>query len=139
MRLSPVTDASLIKSDIFRAYCFNIDVVGDCVYIMGPKVGERYQVTRVDNTTPSKMPAVGLIIEKTSPTECVVQTAGLLKNAFGAFTPNTRLFVGDTGRPKQTYTRPTTGLKLIQIIGLAISSTDIIIAPESPVIIYPPL
>lgn len=139
MRLQAVTTARRTQPNELRAYCFNVDIVGDIVYIMGPKVGDLYQVTKTDIDDPAKMPAVGIIIGKVNATECVVQTGGIIRGIYGALTPGVRLFVGSDSRPKYTYTRPSSGLRMVQRIGTAISVTDIIVLPEDPVIIYPPI
>ena len=141
MRLQALTTVSTsgqVAPNIFPAFCFNTDIVGDIVYIMGAKVGLRYQVSKVDIDDPNKMPAVGIIIRKTAPTDCVVQSGGILRSIYGALTPGGRLFVGTDSRPKHIYTRPSSGFRLVQRIGTAISATDIIVLPQDPLIIYPP-
>lgn len=142
MRLHAITggiEAAQTAPNLLPAYCFSTDIVGDIVYIMGPKVGLRYQVTKVDIDDPAKMPATGIIIRKSAPTDCTVQTGGILRGTYGALTPGGRLFVGADSRPKHAYTRPSSGLRLIQRIGHALSATDIVVLPEDPVIIYPPI
>ena len=79
MRLQPVTQSQRVRQNELLAYCFSTDSVLDCVYIMGPKVGVHYQVTKADITNPVKMPAVGIIVSKSGPTDCVVQVSGVIR------------------------------------------------------------
>ena len=120
-----------------QAYCFSTDSVGDVVYIMGPMVGDFYQVTQVDHTDPSKMPGVGIIRSKDAATQCVVQTRGIVVGLYTGLTPGRRLLVQDDGRPGHGFTRATTGVKLLQGLGVALSSTDIFLSIETPTITLP--
>ena len=47
-----------------KANCLATDLLGDCVRITGPKVANRYQVTRVNIATAGNPPAVGIIVRK---------------------------------------------------------------------------
>ena len=121
----------------FAAYCFSTDAVGDLVFIMGAKVGSRYQVTKIDVDDASKIPAVGILISKSSPTECEVQTGGVLKGVYSGLTPGKALFAGTDARPSHTYTRPTTGKRWVQMIATALSAADIVIEIQRPVGVLP--
>lgn len=134
MRLLPTGHG--VTSSVVRAYCFSTDAVGDCVYIMGDRVGRIYQVTKVDvdNSDIKKAVAVGVIQSKDDPTECLVQTFGELSNTFFGMTPGATLFVDTDSRPSETPAPPTFGLKrVLQQIGTAIASDILFINPGEPV------
>jgi len=119
------------------AYCFATDAVGDVVYVMGAKVGQHYQVTKVNIDNVATMPAVGVIIQKPNATECIVQQSGIVRDIYTGMTPNKPLFVGTNSRLTETRTpnKPTTGRRALQIIGQALSSGDLLIAVKSPIIL----
>ena len=133
MRLTPTSTAGV--PDVIRAFCYSTDAVGDCVYVMGDRVVRTYQVTKVDvdDIDIKKAVAVGVIISKSSPTDCVVQKEGPLDNTFFGMTPGATLFVGHDSRPTETPAPPTFGLKrVLQPIGHAIASDVLWIAPGQP-------
>lgn len=82
------------------ANCLAGDIVGALVYVTGPAVSGRMQVATADPDNLSKMPAIGMLITKTSPTDCKVRLFGL--TTVGGLTPNERYFVGPGG----TYVTP---------------------------------
>ena len=109
---------------VIPANCLVTDVAGDCVYISGEMVAGRYQVSRADPTNPNKMPALGVIVGKTAPTVCTVQTLGPLSSAYSGLIPGKELYVDLDGRP--THIPPA----VAQGIGVALSSTDVLIIPS---------
>jgi hypothetical protein len=100
------------------ANCLAADVVGNTVYITGDKVGKYYQVSTTDPTDPAKMPAVGIIIQKDSATECIVAPFGEITDIYTGFTPGESLYVGADSRP--THTPPSPGVQ--QYLGEAWAS-----------------
>lgn len=77
------------------ANCLAGDLVEGLVYVTGPAISGRIQVATADPNDLSKMPAIGMILSKTSPTECKVRMLGL--TVVGGLTPNERYFVGPGG------------------------------------------
>jgi hypothetical protein len=122
---------------LFLAFCFSTDAVGDAVYIMGDRVGERYQVTKVDIDNITHVPAIGVIIFKTSSTECVVQTQGILQGVYTGLTPQKPLFIGTDSRLTEIVTphKPTPGRRALQIMGQGIASTELLLDVKSPIIL----
>jgi len=99
------------------ANCLSSDVVGDMVYITGPKVGARIQVAKVDVDDAAKMPAYGIITAKTTATECTVQLDGVVA---GTFNPNALYFAGIDGRLLEgPPARPGAGYRRVQFVGQA--------------------
>lgn len=126
--------AGASNNSYLPAFCFSTDVVGDVVYIMGAKVGLRYQVTRVDIDDISTVPAIGILIAKDSATTCIVQIGGLLSDVYTSLTPHKPLFIGLTGRLDETPPDPVAGRRAVQMIAQALSSADVLIHVKSPII-----
>ena len=120
-----------------QAYCYSTDAVGDAVYIMGDKVGARYQVTKVNIDVLTTIPSIGIITLKISATECVVQTGGIVHDVYTGLTPQAPLFIGTDSRLTEVRTpnKPTAGRRALQIIGQALSSTDLLLTIRSPIIL----
>jgi hypothetical protein len=93
--------------------------VGDFVYITGSPVLGFYQVAKADVADPLKVPAVGVIVEKSTATRCFVQTEGLFVTS--SLAPHSRYWVGSDS--KVSVSPPASGAA--QIIGIALSDTDL--------------
>jgi len=112
------------------ANCEPGDSVGDFVYITGPAVSGRIQTAKVDIDDGAKMPAVGVIVEKTSPTECVIQTDGNLDSV--GLTPNALYFVGADSRLLEgPPPRPASGYRRIQGVGQADDGGNLLFQPQT--------
>lgn len=135
MRLQTAHDAT--DSQFLVAFCFSTDNVGDAVYVMGPKVGDHYQVTASNIDDVATAPSVGIIIEKQSPTECVVQTTGIVYGVYAGLTPNKPLFIGTTSQLTETVPphKPTPGRRTLQLMGQAISATELLLSVRSPILL----
>lgn len=108
------------------AICLAGDAVGDCVRISGDSIGGYVQVTKVDVTDPTKMPAIGVIIAKPSSTNATVAWLGVITGT--GFTPNARYFVSNTGQ--LTPTPPTVRPAMYQVMAQAIDSQRLILLPS---------
>jgi hypothetical protein len=109
---------------VFSATCSAGNAVGDCVYFSGPEVGGVAQVGKADPSDIAKMPAVGVILSKTSATDCTVQRLGRLDLTGSAvsFTFGQRLFVGLSGQIDPTVPAPgasPSGHVFVQPVGVA--------------------
>jgi len=119
----------------FLANCQTGDSVGDLVYSSGGMVGGYYTVTKVDISDPSKMPAVGMIVAKVSPTICVVQVGGEIKDIYSGFVPGRHCFVGTDARLTQVVpTAPPTGVRYSQPAAYAIASNVLLFRAELPTV-----
>ena len=113
----PTTAASV---QAFAASCIAGDAIGSFVYLSGSE-----SVRTVDIDDLGKMPAVGIVISKGSPTTCVVQVTGEV-DATG-LTPGPQ-YVGTSSTPVGTRpANPGAGLRNIQFIGTAISATRLLL------------
>ena len=116
------------------ANCLSPDIIGDLVYITGPPISGRLQVARVDIDDGAKMPAAGVIFSKSSPTLCVIRSAGEYTYPPGGFSPGDIVYVSATGTLSTTPpSRPTTGTRFIQRLGVALT-TDRLLLNMAPVI-----
>jgi hypothetical protein len=118
------------------AFCLATDAVGDTVYIADAKVGDFYQVAKADIDDLAKMPGFGIIIHKSTSTQCIVQTSGIVRNVYTGLTPGKPLFIGTDGRLTETVTTHNpTGPRVLQVMGLALGASDLLLNVESPIIL----
>jgi hypothetical protein len=103
----------------FEANCLVTDVVNAAARITGPAIAGLKQVTTCDISAAGGYPAVGLILSKSSPTRCTVQTSGAF--AVGPLVPGATYFVGFTGQPALAPLPPSgSGFAAIQSLGVAL-------------------
>lgn len=117
-------------SEQVLANCLSGDAVGDAVYITGAISLGRYQVSKVDPADYSKMPAVGMIIAKSTATECTVQFRGRIESIYTGLTPGNVLFVGTSGALVSTPPTPGPSNMFIQKVGVALSTTVVGFEPD---------
>ena len=117
----------------FVANCPAYLTLGDLVYITGPSISGVYQVDKVDITDITKMPAMGVIIDKMSAQLCSVMTLGQLDGR--ALTPNAKYYVGVNG--KITNVVPSATAKslgmppvIVQSIGVALDINKLLFQPS---------
>lgn len=123
---------------LLEAFCFASDVVGRAVYIMGNKVGDKYQVTTVDIDNIITVPAIGIILEKLTSTTCIVQTGGIIRDIYTGLTPQKPLFIGTDGMLTHTVASyPLTGRRAHQMMGQALATTELFLHVKSPIILVP--
>jgi len=89
----------------FDAKCSSSEQVGDLVFIYDGMIDGALVVRKCDPTDRAKMPAFGMIIEKTGTLDCVVQRHGMVFDLYSGLVPNDFYFVdllgevGDYPRP----------------------------------------
>jgi hypothetical protein len=119
--------ASVPRSEkaLGRADCLAGNAVGDLVRIRAAKVGNRFQVEKIDIATAGHPPAVGSIVKLLSATDCIVQFHGPLIGIY-TVTPGIAYFVGTDARPAASGdgNYPSPGQPLQQI-GVATSSGEV--------------
>jgi hypothetical protein len=118
-------DSPYAAGRYFDANCQPSDAAFNCVYVTGVSMGSP-DVTTVNPSNPATMPAVGIIVEKYSATDCLVQVFGLITGIFG-LVPGQRYFVGPGG----TVTTPApVPPATLQVIGLSIGPNQLLIDPN---------
>ena len=104
--MQKANSASVPRSEriLGRSDCLTTDAVGDIVRITGAKVGNRFQVARIDISLAADPPAAGIIIKKpvAGGTDCVVQFDGPMRGTYTSLTPHAAYVVGTDGRLAKT-------------------------------------
>lgn len=86
-------------------------------------------MTGVDITDPTKMPAIGVIQSKSTPTLCVVQVAGPIP--IGSLDPGKIYFIGHTKQASRPCPVPAPGSSLmVQIVGMALDENRLMLEPN---------
>jgi len=113
-----------------QASCQVSDAVGNCVYIAGDIVGGLHQVTTCDPTDFSKMPAIGVIIEKSSLTRCTVLRLGELEG-YSGLTLRKVMFVALDGTLQEGPPVPSVGSHVfVQRVGSVIDDSKVYVVPN---------
>lgn len=108
--------------------CSPTDQVGDFVYAVADGT-----VAKADITDWDKMPAIGCIISKTSPTQCTVQTANIV-SLYSGLSVGKVYFLGPNGRPVVPRPVPAPGSSIfLQSVGFAVSPTTLMIGLGSSI------
>lgn len=111
----------------YAANCVAGDAVGNAVFITADAVLGKLQVATCDPSDIAKMPAVGVIASKSSPTDCLVILGGVWTTA--GVVPDGKYLVGSAGAlalPPVPGTRPF----IVQYVGFGLSTTQILIQPS---------
>lgn len=134
---SPADDSGFVQGRYFQADCPATDTVGNFVYVTGPSSSGVVQVAKVDIKTEGMFPAVGMIIEKTSITRCLVIVFGEVAITPAILTPGRRCWINDDGVLTDTFPQPAIGERLAtQSAGYAIDTGRLLINLEPrPVIL----
>ena len=120
------------KGRYFDAACPSYVNVRQLVRISGPPVGGVRQVDLVDPSNSSKMPAIGVVVEKSSPTQCLVQIIGEVNGGlFSGLTPNGRYFVGADAYIVFPPPAPAPGgYMMVQIVCVAVAPSVLLVEPN---------
>lgn len=115
---------------VIDAICLSGDLVGQCIYSRGSYTGSALWVATADIYDVGKMPAVGIIISKSSATSCKVRIGGEYTISGGV--AGKYYFVGSDGyltadRPAATLTQ----YAVVQIMGVALDVTHLLLQPST--------
>lgn len=118
------------------ANCTAVDLVGHCVEITGPVVLGRLQVAKMNPVLALKQ-AVGIIIDKQSVSECIVQLFGSVVGVYPTLVSGARYFVGTDS--KLTIVPPSPlggpGSKMfVQMMGVALDAGEFLLDPHAPIV-----
>lgn len=129
LSLSDLTQVVVTGALEMPATCLNTDSVGDLVYISGDSIGGIIQVAKVDITDYSKMPGVGVILSKSSATQCMILRYGIL--SVTGLVPGKTYFVSSAGHPTDIRpVAPLGGSLFVQTIGVAMDSVRLLFNPS---------
>lgn len=110
------------------ANCLSSDLVGDLVYITGPSIEGLLQVSRVDISDSTKVPSVGIIVSKASPTICRVLRSGVFST--GSLVSGKLYFAGVDGRPTEIRPVATPSKVFVQVVGVALDASSLLVSPS---------
>lgn len=113
-----------------EADCLASDAIGDVVSAQAAPIAGVMQVTRVDPTDLATMPAVGLIVSKSTTTRCTVLLHGTVPVGTLVDVPpvaNERLFIGLNGRLTAT---PPPGPVLLQVFATSLWGDRLLVRPS---------
>jgi len=130
-------ERDLLRGRYFEATCAGTDVVGDFVHISSGLSGAGiYTVAKSDPRTKSTMPAVGVIVSKSSTVRCFVQALGELTTS-GGMTPGDRYWIAlDSQLDNVPPTPLPAELVVAQVVGVALSDEKLLLRPDlAPVIL----
>ena len=130
--VAKVNAASVPRSEriLGRADCLATDAVGDIVRIRAAKVGNRFQVEKVDIANPVSPPAVAIVKKKYSATDCIVHFHGPLKNTYTGLVPGRAYYVGSDSRPAISgdANYPLSGVDFFQQMGVSTSDDELLVS-----------
>lgn len=111
-----------------RATCQASDAVGACVRIIGPAEVETLDITDVTGS-----PAVGVIIDKPSPTEALVQFSGPITGVYSGLAPGDWYLVSVSGVLSPNIPVVGAGQKVfVQHMGWALDDDVFMLVVQTP-------
>lgn len=128
---APADDGQFALGRYFQANCQATDAIGHLVYVTGAAIAGVPQVTRADIKATGKYPVIGMLVEKSSLTLCLVQVFGEIAVSPAILTPGKPYWVGLDGLIVEAV--PTAGVGervATQVVGYAIDTGRLLINPE---------
>lgn len=119
-------DSLFAKGRAYEADCLAGDAIGNFVYVTGPEVSGLPQVSTVDVTDASKVPAVGVIVEKSTATRCVVQVIG--ETSIFTTVPGDRYFISTSGTATNVPPTPSGSDLYQQLVGVGLESSRLLLS-----------
>jgi len=119
------TDASFAEGRYFDANCLASDAINQFVRVTGNTLGLP-NVTKVDPSDSTKMPAVGVIVQKATATTCLVQVLGQI-TSFSPVVAGTWYYVAPTAFPSSV---PPALPAISQVIGVGLGTTRLLLRPD---------
>jgi hypothetical protein len=117
------------------AICTAAETVGDMVYTSGPRIGAKYQVRKISVSTIGKRIIFGMIISKSSDTECVVQWSGVVSGLYTGLVTGLQLYVDLSSRLSTTPPElPTSGTRLFQVAAVSVSDDIVMLSTRTSVL-----
>jgi len=120
-----------LDPDVVReAECTAAEAVGDFVCIADDPPNGYDIVAKANPADFNKMPAVGVITKKTSPTKCLVQWYGETPDIFTGLASGEYYFVGSDSRVSDVPPIPVTVPLFSQWMGVATAPTRLYVRPN---------
>jgi hypothetical protein len=90
----------------------------------------RWRVSRADPTVDAKMPALGVLVRKDTPTTGLMQRMGKVEGIYSGLNPLLPVWVGADGRPVQIAPAPLTGTVIVQRFGASVADGVLFLTGE---------
>ncbi len=114
------------QKNILLCNCTSIEEVGRFVYLYSVDVDGTYNVRNASCDDIDKMPSIGVIIKKTSPVKCFVQTSGIVNDVFSGLVSGKTYKVDGSGDIVVLAPSPGIGgYSMVQFIGLALGDSSL--------------
>lgn len=131
LQLQATVNNIVKPAEVTGVVCQAGDDQGDLIHFIDPVTPGTLEVERVDPRFRIKMPAIGIIKEKTTATEATVLLYGYNKGLYSGLTINEALYVGIDGRITTTPPTPSIGGSIyIQFVGETIGFDEIVFWPN---------
>ena len=117
--------------DIRAAECSAAEAVGDLVCIYDDPPNGYDIVRKADPSDFNLMPAVGVVISKTSPTRCFVQWSGETPALFTGLSSGEIYFLGANAKLAELPPVPGPSSMFVQTVAVATSPTKVYVKPEN--------
>ena len=117
---------------LLRCVCDPTNTVGDCVYVEGLPASGLPKVSLCSITDSLKMPSIGVLSSKISPTVCLVRAGGPVDYP-DPLTPGDKYWVSSSGRLTSVPPTPFTPSWYLQMMGVALTSTTFLTQLSLPV------
>jgi hypothetical protein len=116
--------------DVRAAECTPAESVGDFVCIVDDPPNGYDLVGKADPEDFNRLPAVGAIINKSSPTRCLVQWLGETPNIFSGLSSGEVYFLGADAKPADVPPVPSGVPAFAQSVAVATAPTRLYIKPS---------
>lgn len=116
------TDSAYAEGRYFEANCLAGDLLNQFVRVVGNTLGVP-DVTKVDPSDASKMPALGIIVQKPTATTCLVQVTGQT-TTFSPVIAGSFYYVGATALPVSVAPAPPA---LKQVVGVGLDTARLLL------------
>lgn len=117
--------------DVRRSECTSSEGVGDFVCIVDDPPNGVDLVGKADPADFDKMPAVGVIISKSTPTDCLVQWMGETPNIFSSLSSGEIYFLGADSKIAETPPIPGATKMFVQPVAVATAPTRVYVKAET--------
>lgn len=116
--------------------CLSTDAIGSPVVVRDEPINGKYRVQTADPGDLTKMPAIGILVSKTTPTVGTMRMTGLC-DVFEGLTPGANYMVGPGGSlVEEVPLTSATGVLWAQHLGIALSSNVLLLSGDIAMIGY---
>lgn len=127
---------ALYVRGLVNVACLSTDVIGAPLVIRDEPINGKYRVRTADPSDISRMPAIGILVSKTTPTVGTMRVSGIC-DVFSGLTPGADYMVGLEGNlVEEVPGASVSGVLWAQHIGVAMSSNVLLLSGNVAMIGY---